>query len=72
MHASKLGGCPSTSVLTPLICFHYSDNDFGGGDVSRDVLYEPGGRVDLISVVFSIYLSSIPSAIKKIIDAINV
>ena len=28
-------------------------NNIGGGDVSRDVLYEPGGKVDLISVVFS-------------------
>ena len=25
----------------------------GGGDTSRDVLYEPGGKVDLISIVFS-------------------
>ena len=72
MHANKLYGRPFTSVLTLLICFQYSDNDFRGGDVSRDVLYVPGGRVDLIRVVFSIYLSSIPSAIKKIIDAINV
>ena len=36
-----------------LICFQCSDNDFGGGDVSRDVLCEPGHKVNLIRVVFS-------------------
>ena len=54
MQANKLNGFPSNSFLTLLICLQYSDNDFGGGDVSRDVLYEPGGRVDLTSIVFSI------------------
>ena len=39
-------------VLTLLICLQCSDNDFGRGDVSRDVLYEPGGKTDLISIVF--------------------
>ena len=42
-----------TRFLTLLICVQYSDNDFGGGDVSRDVLYEPEGRVELISAFFS-------------------
>ena len=36
-----------------LICFQCSDNDFGGGDVSRDVLCELGRKVNLIRVVFS-------------------
>ena len=72
MEANKLDGCPSNSFLTLLICLQCSDNDFGGGDVSRDVLYDPGGKVDLISVVFSRCLSAIPSAIKKILEAINV
>ena len=47
-----IDGCPSSSFLTLPICLQCSGNDFGGGDVSRDVLYEPVGRVDLISVVF--------------------
>ena len=51
--AKKLDGCPSNSFLTLLICLQCSDNDTGGGDVSRDVLYEPGVKVDLISIVFS-------------------
>ena len=49
-----------------------SDNDLGGGDVSRDVLYEPRGKVDLIRVVFSKYWSCIPSAIKIVLEAMNV
>ena len=53
MQANKLDGCPSNSFLTLLICLHGSDNGFAGGYVSRDVLYEPGGMVDLINVVFS-------------------
>ena len=52
MQVNKLDGCPSHSLLSLLICLQCSDNGFGG-DVSRDVLYEPGGKVDLISVVFS-------------------
>ena len=54
MQANKRDGCPSNSFLTLLICLHCSDNDFGGGEgISKDVLYEPGVRVDLISGVFS-------------------
>ena len=71
MEANELDGWPSNSFLTLLICLQCSNNDFGGGDVSRNVLYEPGGKVDLISVVFSRCLSSIPSAIKKILETIN-
>ena len=48
MRANKLDGCPSNSFLTFLICLQCSDNDFGGGDVSRDVLSEPGAKVDVI------------------------
>ena len=40
--------------------------------MSSDVLYEPGNSFDLISVVFSSYLSCIPSAIKKLLEAMNV
>ena len=69
MLASKLDGCPSNSFLILLICLQCSDNDFGRSDVSIDVLYELGGKVDLINVVFSRCLSSIPSAIKKILEA---
>ena len=53
MRAKKLDGCPSNSFLTLLICLQCSDNDIGGGDVSRDVLYELENSFDLISVVFS-------------------
>ena len=53
MWANKLDGCPSNSFLTLLICLQCSDNDIEEDDVSRDVLYEPGGKADLISIVFS-------------------
>ena len=53
MQVNKLDGWPSNLFLTLLICLQCSDNDFGGGDVSRDVFYEPGGKVNLISIVFS-------------------
>ena len=73
MHASQqLDGCPSNSFLTLLICLQCSDKDIGGGDVSRDVLYEPGGKVDLINVVFSRYSCCISSAIKILLKAMNV
>ena len=64
MRVSKLDGCPSNSCLTLWICLQCSDNNIGGGDVSRDVLYEPGNSLDLISVFFSRQSSDIPSAIK--------
>ena len=47
-----------------------SDSDLRGG--SRDVLYEPGGKVDLISAVFSRYLSGMPNTIKIVLSAKNV
>ena len=53
MQANKFDGCPSNSFLTLLIYLQCSDNEFGGGDVSVDVLYDPGGKVALISIVFS-------------------
>ena len=52
MQANRLAGWPSTSFLTLLITLQCSDNDFGGGDASRDFLYEPRARVYLLSVVF--------------------
>ena len=69
---NKLDGCPSNPFLTLLICLQCSDNDLGGGDVSIYVLYEPGGRVVLIIIVFSIQSSGILSAIKIVLEAINV
>ena len=37
----RLDGYPSNSFLTLLICLQCSDNDFGVGVVTRDILYEP-------------------------------
>ena len=71
MGAIKLDGCPSNSFLTLLTCLKCGDNDIGGANMSRDLLYEPGGKVDLISIVFSRYLSCIPSAIKIVLEAMN-
>ena len=71
MKANKLHVCPFNSLLTLLICLQCCDKDFPG-DISRDVLYDPGVKVDLISIVFSRCLSSIPSALKKMLEAINV
>ena len=65
MWANKLDGCPSNSFLTLLIYLQCSDHDIGGSDVSRDVLYDPGNSLDLISVVFSRQLFGITSAIKN-------
>ena len=67
MEANKPDGCPSNSFLILFICLQCSDNDLGRR--SRDVLYEPGGKVDLISAVFSRYLSCIRSAIKIVLSA---
>ena len=53
MRDNKLHGRPSNSFLILLICLQYSDNDIGGGDVSRDVLYEPGNSLGIISIVFA-------------------
>ena len=53
MQANKLDGCPSYSFSTLFICLQCSNNDFEGGYVLRDVLHEPRGRADLLSVVFS-------------------
>ena len=70
MEANKLDGRPSNSFLILLICLQCSDNDLGRR--SRDVLYEPGGKVDLISAVFSRYLSGMPSTVKIVLSAKNV
>ena len=72
MRVTRLDVCPSNSFLTLFTCLQCSDNSTGGGDTLRDVLYEPGSKVDLNFVVFSRCLSSIPSAIKRILEAINV
>ena len=53
MRANKLHGRPPNSFLILLICLQCSDNDIGGGDVSRDVLYEPGKSLGMISIVFA-------------------
>ena len=53
MQANKFEDCPSSSFLPLLICLQCSGNGFGVGDASKDVFYEPGGKGDLISVVFS-------------------
>ena len=52
IRANRLDRCPSNSFLTLLICLQCSNNNFGGGDVSGSILYDPGGRVDLIYVIF--------------------
>ena len=76
MHANSLDGFSSNSFVTPLICLQCSDNNFWEGDVSREVLYALGGRVDLLSVVFSRHLlerqlASIPRVLKNLLQAIN-
>ena len=52
MRANKLDGCPFNLFLTLLISLQCSENDLGRGDVSRDVLWEPWVKVDLIIIVF--------------------
>ena len=68
MQGNKLDVSSSISFLALLICLQCSDNDFGGGDVASNVLYEPGSKVDLVCLVFSRCLLSIPSAIKRILE----
>ena len=72
MDANRLDDCPSNLLLTLLICLQCSDSGIEGSDVSRDVVYEPGGKVDLISVVFSRWLSGMSNAIKILLEAMNV
>ena len=60
MEATKLDGCLSNLLLALLTSLQCSDNNLGGGDVSRHVLYESGVKDDLVSVVFSRKLSCIP------------
>ena len=72
MEANRLDGSPFSWFLTLLICLQCNDKIVGGRDVSGHVLYEPGGNVDLMSIVFSRYLSCIPSAIKIVLEAMNV
>ena len=52
MRADKLDGCLSNSFLTLMFCLQRSDKDLGGGNVSRDALYEPVGKVDLTRAIF--------------------
>ena len=56
MHANSFDGFPSNSVLTLLICLQCSDNNFGGRDVSKEVLHASRGRIDLLSAVLSRHL----------------
>ena len=44
----------STLFLTLLFCLQCSDNDFRGGDVSKNALYLPGCSADFLRVVFLI------------------
>ena len=71
MRANEIHGCPSSSFLILLIGLQFSDNDIEEGDVPRDYC-DPEGSLDLISVVFSRYLSCIPSAIKTLLETMNV
>ena len=52
MQSNMFDGYPFALFLTLLICIQCSGNYFGGGDVSRDVSYAPGAKVDLLRVVF--------------------
>ena len=53
MYANQLDGCLSTLFLTLPTFLQYSYNNFGGGDVPKDVWHVPSGRVNLLRVVFS-------------------
>ena len=68
MDANRLDDCQSNLLLTLLICLQGSEIVIEGSDVSR----EPGGKVDLISVVFSRWLSGMSNAIKILLEAMNV
>ena len=68
MDANRLDDCQSNLLLTLLICLQGSDSVIEGSDVSR----EPGGKFDLISVVFSRWLSGMSNAIKILLEAMNV
>ena len=78
MYTNTLDGCPSTSFITLLICIQCSDNNFGESDVSRYILYVPGGRGDIIRDINYIFntdfkreLSVIPSTIKKLLGVVK-
>ena len=52
MQDNRLDGCPSTCFLTLLICLQYSDNNFGGSDVSRDALCKPEKTKEFFILIF--------------------
>ena len=64
---NRLDGSQSISFSTLLICLQSIGNDFGRGNVSRDVSYAPRSRNDLLSVSFACELLGIQRAIKKVI-----
>ena len=74
IQANMVNGCLSTSFSTLLIYLQCSDNDFGGGDVSRNVSYmlTYGILVNLLNVFFSTYLPSMLSTTNSILEATNV
>ena len=71
MQAIRLDGWSSNSFLTLLICSQCSDNDFGGGVVTRDVLYEPEKTSEYFMLIFFRIFSGTPSAMKKLLSAVN-
>ena len=64
-------GCPFNSFLTLLVCLQCSDNDFGGGVVTKDVFYEPEKITKYLMLTFVRILSGTPSAVKKLLSAVN-
>ena len=71
MQANRLDGCPSKSFFTLLICLQCSDNNFGGSVVTRHVLYEPEKTSEYFMLIFLRIFSGTPSAMKKILLAVN-
>lgn len=67
MWANKHIGCTSTSFLTLLICLQYNDNDFWGGNVSKDVSFVPDKTSDFSMLISLRNLPSIPRAMKKLL-----
>ena len=58
-----------TNLIDLLKC---SDNNFWGVDISKNISFVPGDKVDLIPVVFLIkWLLGIRRAKKKLSEAIN-
>ena len=65
MQTNRLDGSPPPTSFYLFIILQFIDRNFVVGDVSSAVLCVPGSKLELILVVFSLWLLGVSSAFKK-------